>query len=230
MVQSITVSLSINLYRSDGDKKERHKKERQITEPPVLYPWRSCDGLPLQEIVAACGITDIADYASPTRDGWLLSDFWMFNHLLRSAPVANQTWLTCCNPKPLVGNELGSDAPDTVRYGSVMPNEWRALDRCTDTTIHPTIGAAPLPWRILQHSGRGDPVPYLGFLEIAKMAKCTIGKIKSVAEFFETLSLDYKATIPNVLGLSRIALPPLYIYRRLECVLMYTVITKYMTK
>ena len=35
-------------------------------------------------------------------DGWFLSDFWMFNHLLRSAPVASQIWLTCCSPEGLV--------------------------------------------------------------------------------------------------------------------------------
>ena len=53
-------------------------------------------------IVAACGITDIGDLASPTVDGWFISDFWIFNHLLRGIPVANQIWLTCCSPKGLV--------------------------------------------------------------------------------------------------------------------------------
>ena len=59
------------------------------------------DVSPKTRIVAVCGITNIGDIASPPRDGWFLSDFWMFNHLLRSAPVANQIWLTCC-PKLLV--------------------------------------------------------------------------------------------------------------------------------
>ncbi|KAI9763102.1 MAG: hypothetical protein M1840_000914 [Geoglossum simile] len=60
------------------------------------------DVIPRTRIVAVCGITNIDDRASPTEDGWFLSDFWMFNHLFRNAPVANQIWLTCCNPRLLV--------------------------------------------------------------------------------------------------------------------------------
>ena len=53
-------------------------------------------------VVAVCGITDIKGRASPSKDGWFLSDFYLFNHLLRKAQVANQTWLTSCDPKYLV--------------------------------------------------------------------------------------------------------------------------------
>jgi hypothetical protein len=60
------------------------------------------DVSPKTRIIAVCGITDIGGSASPAWDGWFLSDFWMFNHLFRSAPVANQIWLTCCSPKQLV--------------------------------------------------------------------------------------------------------------------------------
>ena len=60
------------------------------------------DVSPKTRIIAVCGITDIGDRASPISDGWLLSDFWMFNHLFRETPVANQIWLTCCSPKLLV--------------------------------------------------------------------------------------------------------------------------------
>jgi hypothetical protein len=60
------------------------------------------DVSPRTRIVAVCGITDIDGTASPVIDGWFLSDFWMFNHLFRSAPVANQIWLTSCSPKQLV--------------------------------------------------------------------------------------------------------------------------------
>jgi hypothetical protein len=87
-----------------------------MADPPVLnfYPKdaslhsvefaASCppDVSPKTRIVAVCGITNIGVNASPALDGWFLSDFWMFNHLLRSAPVANQIWLTCCSPKLLV--------------------------------------------------------------------------------------------------------------------------------
>ncbi|KAI9766499.1 MAG: hypothetical protein M1840_006456 [Geoglossum simile] len=60
------------------------------------------DVSPRTRIIAICGITNINGSASPAIDGWFLSDFWMFNHLFRSAPVANQIWLTCCSPKQLV--------------------------------------------------------------------------------------------------------------------------------
>lgn len=101
----------------------------------------------------------------------------MLNHLFRSAPVANQTWLTCCSPKHPVDNELGSDAPDTVRYGSVM-NLCRMNDvLLIATTTHLTIGAAPLPRRMLKHSSGGDPVSYKG----------------EIGEFSDTLDLAHFA-------------------------------------
>lgn len=53
-------------------------------------------------VIAVCGITDIKGLASPSKDGWFLSDFYLFNHLLRKAQVANQTWFTSCDPKYLV--------------------------------------------------------------------------------------------------------------------------------
>ncbi|KAH0566222.1 hypothetical protein GP486_000369 [Trichoglossum hirsutum] len=95
-----------------------------MTNPPSLnfYPKNpSLDGVeftarcppdvsPRTRVVAVCGVTNIQylasstgeGFASPTIDGWFLSDFYMFNHLLRKAPVANQIWLTCCSPKLLV--------------------------------------------------------------------------------------------------------------------------------
>ena len=42
-----------------------------------------------------------AGKASPTLDGWFISDFYMFWHLFRGLG-ANQLWLTCENPTDLV--------------------------------------------------------------------------------------------------------------------------------
>ena len=53
-------------------------------------------------VVALCGITDLQGHAAPGSDGWFMSDFYLFNHLLRDAPVASQSWFTCCEPRDLV--------------------------------------------------------------------------------------------------------------------------------
>ena len=81
----------LNFYPKDAS---LHGVEFAASCPP--------DVSPKTRIIAVCGITNIGDLASPAIDGWFLSDFWMFNHLLRSAPVASQIWLTCCSPKLLV--------------------------------------------------------------------------------------------------------------------------------
>lgn len=55
-------------------------------------------------IIALCGVSDFGDIrncASPTEDGWLISDFYLFNHLLRDIG-ASQAWFTCDEPRDLV--------------------------------------------------------------------------------------------------------------------------------
>ena len=59
------------------------------------------DVQPHTRILAVCGVTDHGNAASPTHDGWLLSDFYAFNILLRDEGVA-QTWLTTESPTYLV--------------------------------------------------------------------------------------------------------------------------------
>lgn len=69
----------------------------------VEFPARCMPDVSVKtRIIAVCGITNIVGYASPELDVWFVSDFFLFNHLLRKAPVANQIWLTCCEPKDLV--------------------------------------------------------------------------------------------------------------------------------
>ena len=60
------------------------------------------DVLVKTRVVAVYRITDIRGCASPKRDKQFVSDFYLFNHLLCKALVANQTQLTSCEPKDLV--------------------------------------------------------------------------------------------------------------------------------
>ncbi|PSS25838.1 hypothetical protein M430DRAFT_16545 [Amorphotheca resinae ATCC 22711] len=125
-----------------------------------------------------------------------------------------------CYPKHPVDNELGSDAPDTVRYGSVMNLCRMNGVLLIATTTHLTIGAAPLPRRMLQHSSGGDPVSYKGeigefsdTLDLAHFAMFSISRAADYARsrqfamvhldysnrsFQLRLFPDYKATIPNI--------------------------------
>lgn len=52
-------------------------------------------------IIAIAGPNDHASRASPTHDGWLLSDFYLFNHLMRGT-ASEQHWLTSIDPRTLV--------------------------------------------------------------------------------------------------------------------------------
>ncbi|KAF2012232.1 hypothetical protein BU24DRAFT_465791 [Aaosphaeria arxii CBS 175.79] len=51
-------------------------------------------------VVAVCGVMNLDD-ADPEADGWLLSDFYLFNILLRGLG-SKQTWLTTLQPSILV--------------------------------------------------------------------------------------------------------------------------------
>ncbi|KAJ5146195.1 uncharacterized protein N7515_000759 [Penicillium bovifimosum] len=59
---------------------------------------------PRHRIVALLGTTDLDDASRPRDDGWFVSDFYLFHHLL--APQfprpPNQVWLTCEDPGFLV--------------------------------------------------------------------------------------------------------------------------------
>ncbi|KAE8391174.1 hypothetical protein BDV23DRAFT_182700 [Aspergillus alliaceus] len=82
--------------RTTGTKADLAGMEFLIHCPPDLPP-RS-------RIVSLCGITDWGDGASPQKDGWFISDFYLFHHLLRPRdPLStNQIWLTSESPDDLV--------------------------------------------------------------------------------------------------------------------------------
>ncbi|KAL1964442.1 hypothetical protein VTN77DRAFT_7000 [Rasamsonia byssochlamydoides] len=48
------------------------------------------DVQPRTRIIGLCGITDFQDQASPQHDGWFISDFYLFHHLLSPARKAPQ--------------------------------------------------------------------------------------------------------------------------------------------
>lgn len=82
------------------------------------------DVQPRTRILAVCGINDQENSASPERDGWFLSDFYLFHYLLENTGeaslrqmlrrtysvltqqtdtfhAANQLWFTCLEPRYL---------------------------------------------------------------------------------------------------------------------------------
>ncbi|KAJ9209573.1 hypothetical protein DTO166G4_8823 [Paecilomyces variotii] len=59
---------------------------------------------PRTRLIAVCGITDDHDQASPTKDGWFFSDFYLFHYLFSHphGPTPSQTWMTSEKPEDLV--------------------------------------------------------------------------------------------------------------------------------
>lgn len=56
---------------------------------------------PSVRILAICGITDHRNDAAPDRNGWFLSDFYLFHHLFKGVG-AHQIWLTSEDPEELI--------------------------------------------------------------------------------------------------------------------------------
>ncbi|KAJ9370079.1 hypothetical protein DTO282E5_5276 [Paecilomyces variotii] len=59
---------------------------------------------PRTRLIAVCGITDDHDQASPTKDGWFFSDFYLFHYLFSHphGPTPSQIWMTSEKPEDLV--------------------------------------------------------------------------------------------------------------------------------
>ncbi|KAE8378349.1 hypothetical protein BDV26DRAFT_261773 [Aspergillus bertholletiae] len=68
-----------------------------LTFHPPDVPVRS-------RIVAVCGISDDKNLAGPKDDGWFISDFFLFYHLLQPpyGHRSNQIWMLCESPRRLV--------------------------------------------------------------------------------------------------------------------------------
>jgi hypothetical protein len=69
----------------------------------IKFPARCMPNISRKtRVVAVFGITDIEGRAVPERDGWFMSEFYSFNHLLWNAAVVKQLWFTSCEPKDLI--------------------------------------------------------------------------------------------------------------------------------
>ena len=102
-----------------GDGRTLGAEQREFVSfcPPDIQPRT--------RIIALCGVNDWRDSASPQEDGWFLSDFYLFHHLLEDTGkdyecrpssslltgltrqiddfrFSNQLWLTCVDPRALV--------------------------------------------------------------------------------------------------------------------------------
>lgn len=65
-------------------------------------------------VIAICGITDdAASSASPAKDGWMISDFYLWKHVLEGMGKT-QHWLTCEDPRNLVQKYGSVDKFETV--------------------------------------------------------------------------------------------------------------------
>lgn len=61
---------------------------------------------PATHIIGLCGVNDYVDEeglhaCDPSRDGWMLSDFYLLHHLFRDQG-RTQTWFTCLDPTSLI--------------------------------------------------------------------------------------------------------------------------------
>ncbi|CAG7948665.1 unnamed protein product [Penicillium nalgiovense] len=83
--------------RRSGTRQDLAGREFLTHCPPPDLP-------PRHRILALLGITDKDDLASPSEDGWFVSDFYLFHYLLspKSPRPPNQIWLTCEDPSALV--------------------------------------------------------------------------------------------------------------------------------
>jgi hypothetical protein len=78
------------------------------------------------KIIAVVGTSE--ENASPTDDGWFLSDFYLFHHLLGDV-AKDQVWLTCVKPAVLVEKykEYAHGNPETGER-KVCPERIRTDD------------------------------------------------------------------------------------------------------
>ncbi|KAI9678811.1 MAG: hypothetical protein M1817_005870 [Caeruleum heppii] len=95
---------------------------------------------PNTRILTLCGVNDEADGASPQEDGWFLSDFYLFHHLLRGIGP-QQSWFTMVEPAELVrkyqeyahGNSFDSRRVvldgDILNNFSTRPQDLRILPK-----------------------------------------------------------------------------------------------------
>ncbi|KAJ5684485.1 uncharacterized protein N7477_000830 [Penicillium maclennaniae] len=158
--------------RQAGTKQELVGREFLTHCPPDL-PSR-------HRVLALLGTTDIGDVASPSEDGWFVSDFYLFHYLLSPAfprllVAPNQIWLTSEDPVTLVakyheylhGDSNGDRRavldsqrlPDILKAGNlrVVPRDI-LLERYLNTLQEQAAEAAHLQEHlVLLIFGHGSP-------------------------------------------------------------------------
>ncbi|KKZ67182.1 hypothetical protein EMCG_07127 [[Emmonsia] crescens] len=78
---------------------------KYANEDKAFFSFCPPDVQPNTRVIALCGVTDFRNNASPKADGWFLSDFFLFHHLLQNSltfHASNQLWFTCVEPRTLV--------------------------------------------------------------------------------------------------------------------------------
>ncbi|KAJ5266759.1 hypothetical protein N7478_009567 [Penicillium angulare] len=86
---------------------------------------------PRHRVLALLGICDTHNMAHPSEDGWFVSDFYLFHHLLepKFPRSPNQLWLTCEDPAALV-----------AKYGEFLHGDSKGDRRVVlDNAILPAI-------------------------------------------------------------------------------------------
>ncbi|OBT60536.1 hypothetical protein VE03_10055 [Pseudogymnoascus sp. 23342-1-I1] len=98
------------------------ESNRILSGSSFLSTYSLPDVQPFTKIVGICGITDFSEdkvspgLASPKRDGWFFSDFYLFKHLLKDA-ASDQIWMTCVKP------EIAVDKYDEYIHGDSSPGK-----------------------------------------------------------------------------------------------------------
>lgn len=91
---------------------------------------------PKSHIIGLVGIHDHQEQAKPQKDGWFLSDFYMFNHLF-SGLCATRAWFTCLKPEMLVKkyDQYAHGNPFQTRYLVLDKEKLESDDRPKDLVI-----------------------------------------------------------------------------------------------
>ena len=95
--------------------------------PHVFITHTVLDVRPDTRIVAICAVTDDGNTADPTEDGWLISEFYAFNYLLKGTG-AKQTWLSAADAKELI-RRYGLYTHENSRFENKVVLDQALLDR-----------------------------------------------------------------------------------------------------
>ncbi|KAL8723310.1 MAG: hypothetical protein Q9225_000362 [Loekoesia sp. 1 TL-2023] len=73
-------------------------------------------------VIAVLGVSDETGLASPLEDGWMVSDFYLWKHVLRGMGKSQQ-WLTCESPSALLA-KYGRSNRKITKDGNEIQVSW----------------------------------------------------------------------------------------------------------